>query len=107
MKKATLETLVRYLDGEAVSNVDELKAELEAELAKGKAKAAVNRAAYAELHDEVINAMEMAGRPISASEIAIEICRPVGKIVYGLTNYWADEVVGTYGKSGKLYTLKA
>ena len=44
MKKASLESLVSLLNGNAIENANEIKAEIEAELAKGKAKADANRA---------------------------------------------------------------
>ena len=40
MKKSTLSTLVSYLNGETITNLDEIRAELEKELNKGAEKAA-------------------------------------------------------------------
>ena len=102
MKKASLEALVRILNGEAVENPEAIKAEIEAELAKGKAKADANREIYAEIHDKVIKALTDATNPVTAQEIADEIGIARGKVVYGLTNYWSDEVVAD--KSGKTTT---
>ena len=100
MKKASLESLVRILNGEAVENIAEIKAEIEAELAKGQAKAEANRAVYAEMHDKVIECIRTANAPVTAQEIADETGIARGKIVYGLKNYWADEVVvDTTGKA--------
>lgn len=106
MKKATIETLVAYLNGETVTNLDEIKAELEAELTKGKAKADANRAVYEEIHDAVIEVLKSATDPVTAQELADETGYAKGKIVYGLRNYWADEVEKTEGKVNT-YTLKA
>lgn len=106
MKKATLESLVSYLNGEAVENLPEIKAELEAELSKGKAKADANRAVYAEIHDKVIEALSTASNPVTAQEIADEIGVARGKIVYGLTKYWADEVVKDTSGKATTYRLK-
>ena len=105
MKKASLQSLVSYLNGETVDNIADIKAEIEAELAKGKAKADANRAVYAELHDKVIGAVRTANAPVTAQEIADATGIARGKIVYGLTNLWSDEV--TVDKSGKanLYTV--
>lgn len=104
MKKLSLETLVRHLNGEDV-DVTGIKEEIEAELSKGKAKADANRAVYAELHDKVLEALRIAANPVTAQEIADSIGVARGKVVYGLTNYWADEVTkDTSGKS-TTYTL--
>ena len=105
MKKASLESLVSLLDGNAIENADEIKAEIEAELAKGKAKADANRAVYADMHDKVIEAIRVANAPVTAQDIADATGLARGKIVYGLTNLWSDEVA--VDKSGKanMYTL--
>ena len=105
MKKASLESLVSLLDGNAIDNADEIKAEIEAELAKGKAKADANRAVYADMHDKVIEAIRVANAPVTAQDIADATGLARGKIVYGLTNLWSDEVA--VDKSGKanMYTL--
>ena len=106
MKKNTIETLVAYLNGETVTNLDEIKAELEAELTKGKAKADANRAIYAEIHDAVMQALASTSQAVTAQELADETGYAKGKIVYGLTHYWADEVEKIEGKVNS-YTLKA
>lgn len=98
MKKNTIETLVAYLNGETVTNLDEIKAELEAELTKGKAKADANRAIYAEIHDAVMQALASTSQAVTAQELADETGYAKGKIVYGLTHYWADEVEKIEGK---------
>ena len=79
--------------------------ELNAELSKGEAKKSATQAAYAEMHDAVMKALADATAPVTAQEIADETGLSRSKIVYGLTNYWADEVVkDTSGKSNT-YTL--
>ena len=100
MKKASMEALVNYIDTNGVEELFAIKDELTAELNKGKAKADANRAVYAEIHDKVIAALSTASNPVTAQEIADEIGIARGKIVYGLTKYWADEVVkDTSGKA--------
>lgn len=105
MRKTTIETLVAYLNGETVTNLDEIRDELEAELNRGKAKADANRAIYAEIHDAVMQALASATAPVSAQELADATGYAKGKIVYGLRNYWADEVEKIEGKVNS-YTLK-
>ena len=100
MKKSSLQSLVSLLNGEAIENADEIKAELEAELSKGQAKAEANRAVYADIHDKVIAVLSGVTTPVTAQDIADETGIARGKIVYGLKNYWADEVVvDTTGKA--------
>ena len=98
MKKTVLQSLVSYLNGETVTNLDEIKAELEAELGKGQAKAQANRALYAEMRDAVIETLRTANAPVTAQEIADATGFARGKIVWGLTHEWANEVVKTEGK---------
>ena len=106
MKKASLESLVRVLNGEEVTGLDTLKAELEAELAKGKAKADANRAVYAGMHDKVIDTIRSANAPVSAQEVADATGFSRGKIVWGLTNCWADEVGKDATGKSTLYFIK-
>jgi len=106
MKKVTIETLVAYLNGETVTNLDEIKAELEAELNKGKAQKEANQTIYAEIHDAVINALTSTENPVTAQELADETGYPKGKIVYGLSHYWGEEIEKIEGKVNT-YTLKA
>ena len=106
MKKNTIETLVAYLNGETVTNLDEIKAELEAELNKGQARKDATVTAYTEMWEVVRQALTDATAPVTAQEIADETGLSRGKIVYGLTHYWTDEVEkDTSGKS-TTYALK-
>ena len=99
MKKNTLTAIVNYLSNN-LSYADENEKEflqttideLNAELSKGKAKADANRALYDEIRVAVLNALKSASQPVTAQELADETGYPKGKIVYGLTNYWADEI---------------
>jgi predicted HTH transcriptional regulator len=105
MKKSTLVSLVNYLDGQTVTNLDEIKAELEAELNKGKEKADANRALYEEYHEKVVNALRATPTGVTAQDLADETGISRGKIVYGLTRMWtADIVKDTSGKT-TLYRL--
>ena len=105
MKKSSLVSLVAFLNGETVANIDEIKAELEAEISKGKAKADANRQAYVEMHEPVIKALADAAAPVTAQEIADETGLSRGKIVWGLNNLWADEVVKDNSGKAVTYTL--
>jgi len=105
MKKASLSTILSLIATIDTPEAEEVRAEITAELDKGKAKADANRAVYAEMHDKVIEALTSATAPVTAQELADETGFSRGKIVYGLTHYWNEEVVkNTSGKSNT-YTL--
>ena len=106
MKKATLETIRTALTELGYTDATVL-AELDAELTKGQALKDATATAYAEMWEQVRQALADATAPVTAQEIADETGLSRGKIVYGLTHSWADEVVkDTSGKS-TTYVLKA
>ena len=105
MKKATLEKTLSLISSIDTPEAEEIRAEISAELAKGEAKAEANRAVYAEIHDKVIDTLSIAGKPVTAQEIADETGIARGKIVYGLTNYWSAEVVKDTTGKATTYTL--
>lgn len=99
MKKLSLETLYRHLCGETVEGLDEIKTELAAELNKGKAKAEATQTEYATMREKVMDVLANATNGVTAQEIADETGLAKGKIVYGLTHYWTNEIVkDTSGK---------
>lgn len=112
MTKNTLNALVNYLNGATVDNLDEIKAELEKELARGEEKAQANRELYAQAHDIVMDGLSRFNTPITVSDLYGEIENELpdgfskGKVQYALTHYWESEVVKTEGKPNA-YALKA
>ena len=111
MKKTSLQSLVSFIDsmdaqGSATQEILEVRDEIVAELNKGKAKAEANRAVYVEIHDMVIEALSTATAPVTAQELADETGIARGKIVYGLKNYWADEVETVSTGKANTYCLK-
>lgn len=106
MKKITLETIRTALTELGYDNA-EILAELDAELAKGQARKDANATAYAEMWEVVRQALADATAPVTAQEIADETGLARGKIVYGLTHTWADEVVKDTSGKTTTYTLKA
>ena len=102
MTKNMMKSLVAYLNGETVTNIAEIKANLEAELAKGEAKAQANRELYATAHDVVIGALT--DKPMTLAELweAVKGTVPEGmsksKVQYALRELWASEVVKIEGK---------
>ena len=107
MTKNTLTAVLSLIANINTPEAQEIRETLTAELEKGKAKADANRAIYEEIHDAVIAALASTTNPVTAQELADETGYAKGKIVYGLTHYWTDEVVkDTSGKS-TTYALKA
>ena len=102
MKKATMETVISLISNIDSAEAEQVRLEINTELAKSKAKADTNRAIYAGLHDKVMEVLENTSSPVTAQEIAEELGVSRGKIVHGLTHYWTDEVVKD--KSGKTTT---
>ena len=102
MTKNMMKSLVAYLNGETVTNIAEIKASLEAELAKGEAKAQANRELYATAHDVVIGALT--DKPVTLAELWETVKDKVpkdmskSKVQYGLRELWAAEVVKIEGK---------
>ena len=102
MTKNMMKSLVAYLNGETVTNIAEIKASLEAELAKGEAKAQANRELYATAHDVVIGALT--DKPVTLAELweTVKDAVPEGmsksKVQYALRELWAAEVVKIEGK---------
>ena len=104
MKKASLQSLVSYLNGETVDNIADIKAEIEAELSKGAEKAQANRNLYEQAKGIVLGALAKVSNPVTIGELYDEIATELpegfskGKVQYAITRLWADEVVKTEGK---------
>ena len=112
MKKSTMIALVSYLNGATVDNLDEIKAELEAELNRNAEKAAANRNLYESAKPIVFEGFRVIGVPVTIAELYEEIKDelPQGfsksKVQYAVTRLWSDEIVKTEGKTNT-YTVKA
>ena len=111
MRKVSLQSLVSFIDSvDAPQEIKDIRAEIEAELAKGAEKAQANRDLYAQAHDVVIGALS--NTPVTIGELYTEIENDLpegfskGKVQYAITRLWADEVVKTEGKVNT-YTRKA
>lgn len=106
MKKNTIAVVRDALIELGYDNIEVLR-ELDAELMKNQARKDATATAYAEMWEQIKQALEDATAPVTAQEIADETGLSRGKIVYGLTRLWTEEVVkDTSGKS-TTYTLKA
>ncbi len=112
MKKATMKSLVSYIDTNAIAELADVRAELVAELAKDEAKAQANRDLYAVAHDVVIEAMSHLTAPATIGDLFAEVEESLpegfskGKFQYAVTRLWSDEIVKTEGKVNA-YSLKA
>ena len=104
MRIATLKSLVSFLNGEAVENIDAIKAEIEAEINKGAVAKAEKAAGYDAAWDAVREAFAQTTAPLTVAEIfeQAEANLPdgftKGKVQYGLTHNWADKIVKIEGK---------
>jgi len=102
MKKVSLQTLVNYIDTNAIAELSEIRDEIASELAKNEAKAQANRDLYAEAKDIVLGALT--ATPVTIGELYDEIKGelPEGftkaKVQYAVTRLWKDEVTKTEGK---------
>lgn len=107
MKKSTMQSIINYLTAKNDPEMADVLKELNAEMNKGAEKAEANRQVYAEMREAVLEALDLAGQPVTAQELADETGYAKGKIVYGLSHYWMDEITkDTTGKS-TTYSRKA
>ena len=111
MTKTTLLTVAAILNALTLTSENEVAARdaVNAEIAKGEAKAQVNRDLYASAHEVVFGVI--CDTPMTVAEI-YEACAdelPEGfsksKVQWGLSNQWKDEVVKhDNGKKPYTYT---
>lgn len=111
MTKNTMNAIFAALTNIDFENKTEIMAELEKELNRGAAEREAKAAEYEAAHDAVMEAIRIAGVPVSVADIFAEAEKslPEGftknKVSYGLRNYWKDEVMVESGKVN-LYSLK-
>lgn len=105
MKKVTLIAIKNALTGYGYMD-SEVLSELNREITRGEAQKEANQAIYSEMFNAVVKALTSAENPVTAQELANETGYPKGKIVYGLSHYWGDEIEKIEGKVNT-YALKA
>lgn len=109
MRKSTIQSLVSYLNGNAITNLDEIKDELTAELNKDAVRKQANADVYEQVKPIVFGVL--CDTPLTIGEIydAIEGDLPdgftKGKVQYAITRLWIDEVNKIEGKVNT-YTRK-
>ena len=102
MKKVSLQTLVNYIDTNAIAELSEIRDEIANELARNEVKAQANRDAYTEAKDVIFRALTKT--PVTISELYEEVKDELpdgftkAKVQYAVTRLWKDEVVKTEGK---------
>ena len=102
MKKASMETLVNYIDSHDLTELFNIKDELTAELNKGAEAKAKNAEAYESIHDLVVG--NLADAPCTCAELYEVIKDELpegmsrGKVQYALTHLWQNEIVKIEGK---------
>ena len=105
MKRTTLIAIKNALTGYGYMD-SEVLSELNREITRGDAQKEANQAIYSEMFNAVVKALTSAENPVTAQKLADETGYPKGKIVYGLSHYWGEEIEKIEGKVNT-YTLKA
>ena len=103
MKKATMNTIVNYINDNAVEALYEVRDELMAELNKGAEEKARNAEQYEQAKAIVMD--ELSNTPVTIGELwdaladkLSEVGMTKGKLQYAVTRLWKDEIVRTEGK---------
>lgn len=104
MKKATMNTIVNYINDNAIEELFEVRDELVAELNKGAEEKARNAELYDTAKAVVMNELATATEAVTIGELfeAVEDKLPEGftkgKLQYAVTRLWKDEIVRIEGK---------
>jgi hypothetical protein len=104
MKKVSLTAIREFLDKSGFEEEHpEIMAELDAELNKGAEEKAARAAAYAGIHDVVVD--NLTDTPVSLNDLWPEIEGEITakgmtkhNVQYALNNLWQDEIVKIPGK---------
>ena len=110
MKKATLNTILSLISAIDTAEADAVRAELTAELNRGKEKADANRALYESARATVIGAIPT-DTPATLAEIFEAVAKNLpagftkGKVQYALGHDWECDV-NAFDGNPKTYTRK-
>jgi len=103
MKKTTMQTIVNYIDTNAIEELFAVRDELNAELNKGAEEKARNAEQYEQAKAIVMD--ELSNTPVTIGELwdaladkLSEVGMTKGKLQYAVTRLWKDEIVRTEGK---------
>ena len=111
MKNTTMNTIYAALSTIDFENKTAIMDELYNEIHRNDNAKAAKSAEYEAAHDAVMEAIRVAGTPVSVADIFAEAEKSLSagftknKVSYGLRNYWKDEVVVESGKVN-MYSLK-
>ena len=104
MKKATMNTIVNYINDNAIDALYEVRDELMAELNKGAEEKARNAELYDAAKAVVMGELGTTDKAVTIGELfdAVEENLPQGftkgKLQYAVTRLWKDEIVRIEGK---------
>ena len=110
MKKSTMNTIVNYINDNAVEALYEVRDELIAELNKGKEKADANRALYDTAKDVVMDELSKTDAAVTIGELYDAVAENLpegftkGKLQYAVTRLWLGE--GIVRVEGKVNTYR-
>jgi hypothetical protein len=103
MKKALFETMLTLIEGNTTAEAQEVREAITAELNKGAEEKAAKAAAYAGIHDVIVD--NLTDTPISCGDLWGEIEGEViakgmsrGQVQWALNNLWEDEIEKIPGK---------
>ena len=95
MKKSSLVSLYAYLNGENVTNIDEIRAEIGAEIEKDASEKREKMAIYEDARPIVLNAIDETPRTLNEILercVGLPIGFTKGRLQYAITHYWSDDV---------------
>lgn len=95
MKKSSLVSLYAYLNGENVTNIDEIRAEIGVELEKDAAKKREKMAVYEDARPIVLNAIDETPRTLNEILercVGLPISFSKSHLQYAVAHYWRDDV---------------
>lgn len=104
MKKATMQTIVNYINDNAIEALFEVRDELTAELNKGAEEKAKNAELYEQAKAVVMNGLALTDKAVPLSELYEAVADDLpegftkGKLQYAVTRLWKDEIVRIEGK---------
>lgn len=109
MKKSSLVSLYAYLNGENVTNLDEIRAEIGAELEKDEIAKREKMASYEDARPIVLAALDEPRYLDEVMEhcVGLPIGFTKGRLQYALTHYWQDEIKRAKDEKGKTLYSRA
>lgn len=104
MKKATMNTIVNYINDNAIEALYEVRDELVAELNKGAEEKARNAELYDTAKAVVMGELGTTDKAVTIGELFDAVGAELpegftkGKLQYAVTRLWKDEIVRIEGK---------